>query len=143
SRVIVGLAGVQDPGNVGNVIRSADAFGADGVLLMDGSADPANWKTLRAAMGSTFRVAVARGSTREALALAGARGFRIAATVTTGGSAPCDVRLADPILIMIGSEGSGLPHDVVDTADLRLTLPMRSGIDSLNAATTAAILLWE
>lgn len=142
-RVALGLVDVQDPGNVGNLIRSADAFGADGVLLLDGTADAGNWKTLRAAMGSTFRVTIARGTSSEAVASARARGMRLAAAVPAGGSAPWEVGLADPVLILIGNEGAGLPDRLINTADVRLTLPMRPGIDSLNAATTGAVLLWE
>jgi TrmH family RNA methyltransferase len=142
-RVIVGLVGVQDPGNVGNLIRSADAFGADGVVLLDGSADAANWKTLRAAMGSTFRVPLARGTSTEALALARAHGLRLAAAVPAGGAPPWTIDPDGPVFVLIGSEGAGLPASLIGTADIKLTLPMRPGVDSLNAATTGAVLLWE
>lgn len=141
--VLVGLVGVQDPGNVGNIVRSADALGASGVLALDGTADPAGWKALRGAMGSTFRVAVGTGSTAGVLDAARARGIRIAATVATGGVTPDASSLTAPVLVLIGSEGVGLPEDVIDAADVRLTLPMRSRVNSLNAATTAAIVLWE
>jgi TrmH family RNA methyltransferase len=141
--VLVGLVGVQDPGNVGNIIRSADALGASGVLALDGTADPAGWKALRGAMGSTFRVPVGTGATDAVLASARAQGVRIAATVAKGGLAPDASSLAPPVLVLIGSEGGGLPDAVIDAADVRLTLPMRSHVNSLNAATTAAILLWE
>lgn len=141
--LLVGLVGVQDPGNVGNVIRTADAFGAAGVLLLDGSADPGSWKVLRAAMGSTFRVPIARGSAHDAIRAARVRGVRIAAAVAAGGAGPEASRPAAPVLLLVGSEGAGLPRELVETADVRLTLPMRPGIESLNAATTAAVLLWE
>lgn len=140
---LVGLVDVQDPGNVGNIIRSADAFGAGGVLVLDGSADPGGWKCLRAAMGSTFRVPVARGLSATAIALARARGLRVAAATARGGRPPSPADATAPLLLLIGSEGAGLPDDLIDAADVCLTLPMRPGIESLNAATTAAVLLWE
>jgi TrmH family RNA methyltransferase len=141
--ILVGLVGVQDPGNVGNVIRSADAFGASGVLALDSTANPAGWKALRGAMGSTFRVPVGLGATGAVIDAARARGIRVAATVATGGLPPDPPSLSPPVLVLIGSEGAGLPDDVIAAADVRLTLPMRSEVNSLNAATTAAILLWE
>lgn len=141
--IVVGLIGVQDPGNVGNIIRSADALGASGVLALDGTADPGGWKALRAAMGSTFRVPVATGLSNDVLTAARARGWRIAATVATGGAGPDTAALDAPVLVLIGSEGAGLPQTVAAAADIQLTLPMRSRVNSLNAATTAAIVLWE
>jgi TrmH family RNA methyltransferase len=141
--ILVGLVGVQDPGNVGNIIRSADALGASGVLALDGTAAPGGWKALRGAMGSTFRHPVATGTAADVLAAARARGIRIAATVAAGGAAPDAAALRAPVLVLIGSEGAGLPDAVAAAADIRLTLPMRSRVNSLNAATTAAIVLWE
>jgi TrmH family RNA methyltransferase len=141
--VLLGLIGVQDPGNVGNIIRSADAMGATGVFALDGTADPGGWKALRGAMGSTFRVSVASEQTDVVLALARARGIRLAVTVVAGGVPPDAVSLAAPVLVLIGSEGTGLPADVTAAADVHITVPMRPRIESLNAATTAAIVLWE
>lgn len=141
--VLVGLVGVQDPGNVGSIVRSADALGASGVLALDGTADPTGWKALRGAMGSTFRVPVGTGSIAEVLDVARARGIRIVATVATDGVTPDASSLSAPVLVLIGSEGAGLPENVIGAADVRLTLPMRSRVNSLNAATTAAIVLWE
>jgi TrmH family RNA methyltransferase len=77
------------------------------------------------------------------LDLARARGIHVVATVATGGVTPDASSLGAPVLVLIGSEGAGLPEDVVEAADVRLTLPMRSHVNSLNAATTAAIVLWE
>jgi len=94
-------------------------------------------------MGSTFRVSVASEQTDVVLALARARGLRLAVTVVSGGVPPDAVSLAAPVLVLIGSEGSGLPAAVTSAADVRITVPMRPRIESLNAATTAAIVLWE
>lgn len=141
--LLLGLVGVQDPGNVGNIIRSADAMDATGVFALDGTADPGGWKALRGAMGSTFRVPVALDQTGVVLALARARGIRIAVTVVAGGVPPDAIALAAPVLVLIGSEGAGLPVSVTAAADVQITVPMRPRVESLNAATTAAIVLWE
>jgi TrmH family RNA methyltransferase len=141
--LLLGLIGVQDPGNVGNIIRTADAMGASGVFALEGTAGPAGWKALRGAMGSTFRVPVASDQTDAVLSLARARGIRLAVTVVAGGVPPDAASLAAPVLVLIGSEGAGLPAAVTSVADVRITVPMRSRIESLNAATTAAIVLWE
>ncbi len=139
----LGLVDVQDPGNVGGAIRQRDALGATGVLALDGTADPGGWKALRGAMGSTFRVPVARCSSRDAVTEARRRGLTIAAAVATTGSPIHDADLTTPLLVLLGNEGAGLPADRVAEADLRLTIPMRTGVDSLNVGVTAALLLFE
>lgn len=140
---VLGLCNVQDPGNVGSAIRAADALGAAAVLALDGTADPRGWKAMRGAMGSTFRLPVARGSSRDAIAAARSRGLAIVATVANGGHALDATDLGAPTLILVGSEGAGLPDDIVTLADRRLTISMRAGVESLNVAVTSAILLFE
>ncbi len=140
---LVGLVGVQDPGNVGNIIRSAEALGASGVIALDGTAAPAGWKALRGAMGATFRLPVGIGALDDVLTAARERGIRLAATVPAGGVPPDARSLAAPILVLIGSEGAGLPAHIVTACDVHVTLPMRPSANSLNAATSAAIVLWE
>jgi TrmH family RNA methyltransferase len=139
----VGLVGVQDPGNVGSAIRSADALGARGVLLLDDSADPGSWKALRGAMGSTFRVPVARGTSDDAIAIARERRVPIVATVVGGGTPVAEADLTPPALILLGGEGPGLPVAVVSAADRTLSIPMGEGVESLNVAVSAALILWE
>jgi TrmH family RNA methyltransferase len=140
---LLGLVGVQDPGNVGSAIRTADALGATGVICFDQSASPAGYKALRGAMGSTFRLPVASARLAEAVPHARQRGIRIAATVSHGGEPPTAAALDAPVLILLGNEGTGLPDALVAEADVRITVPMRIGVDSLNVAVTAALLLWE
>lgn len=140
---VIGLVGVQDPGNVGTVIRSADALGAGGVLLLDGSADPASWKCLRGAMGSTFRIPIARGSAADAIALAKARGRPVVATVASGGTPLESATLTDAAVILLGNEGAGLDDAIAARADQSVTITMRAGMDSLNVSVTAALVLWE
>ncbi len=139
-RRIVFLHGVQDPGNVGTVIRSAHAFGA-GVALSKGCADLYNPKTVRATMGSIFHAPAARElETIEFLGRASGAGFTTAAAVPEGGGAPSAV-LGERVVVVVGSEGSGLPQDVVKACGSRVSVPSRAA--SLNAAVAASILLYE
>jgi TrmH family RNA methyltransferase len=140
---VVALCGVQDPGNVGSVIRSADALGATGVVALDATASPAGWKALRGAMGSTFRFPVAVGALADALAAASAAGWQILATVAQTGRAADAVNLKKPTLLLLGSEGSGLDPDILQGATAQVSIPMREGVNSLNVAATAALLLYE
>jgi len=139
----LGLVGVQDPGNVGSAIRAADALGATGVLILDGTADPRAWKTLRGSMGSVFHLPVGQGKTAEALADAKHAGLAVIAAVAQNGTPLTEVDLRRPALILVGSEGAGLPAAIVDRADARVTIPMRGCVDSLNVAVTSAVLLYE
>ena len=137
---IVVLHGVQDPGNVGTVIRSAQAFGA-GVALSKGCADLYNPKTVRATMGSIFHAPVARElKTIEFLGRASGAGFATAAAVPEGGEAP-SAAFGGRVVVVVGAEGSGLPPEVVEACDARITVPSRAA--SLNAAVAASILLYE
>jgi TrmH family RNA methyltransferase len=128
SPLLLGLVEVQDPGNVGSVIRAADALEAGGVLVLDRSADPAGWKALRGAMGSTFRIPVARGDTEAAIAQ------------------PTTIEHLDwstHWLVLLGNEGAGLANDVLAAADARVSIAMRPEVESLNVAVTAALIAAE
>jgi TrmH family RNA methyltransferase len=141
--LVVGLVDVQDPGNLGSVIRAAAGLGATGVVVLDRSADPAGWRAMRGAMGSTFRVPVARASTADLLAEARRRGLRIAATSAERGEPIDRADLTRPLLILVGNEGAGLPEDLAAQADGTLTVPTGRGVESLNVAVTAALVLFE
>jgi TrmH family RNA methyltransferase len=141
--LLVGLVDVQDPGNVGGIIRTADALGASGVLALGSTADPAGWKALRGAMGSTFRIPIARGATDEAITAARAAGVGIAAAVAGDGRPIDEAPLGAPLLVLVGNEGAGLPPAVLAQVDQLLTIPMRSGLNSLNVGVSAALVLWE
>jgi TrmH family RNA methyltransferase len=137
------LAGVQDPGNVGAVIRSAAAFGAAGVAAVDGTANPFGWKALRGAMGGTFRIPIAAsGTTAEVIAAAKAHGMRVAAAVPHGGTPIERAALTEPTVIVLGAEGSGLPTSVLASVQQTLTIPVQA-VESLNVAIAAAIILYE
>ena len=139
----IGLVDVQDPGNVGGVIRSADALDGSGVAALDGTADPAGWKAMRGAMGSTFRVPVSRDGTEAAIQAATRSGARIIATVASGGTSLEDVDWREPVFVLLGNEGAGLPDDLVRRADVRVHVPMKRGVSSLNVGITAALVLYE
>jgi TrmH family RNA methyltransferase len=133
---------VQDPGNVGAIVRSADALGATGVVAAGASADPAGWKALRGSMGGMFRLPVARASIADTLAAAKQHGVRVLAAAADGHRVD-SLDLTAPTLLLLGSEGQGLPAEALDAADVRVAVPMRPGVDSLNVAVTAALLLYE
>ena len=135
---------VQDPGNVGAIIRVAEAAGATGVLVAGSSADPFGWKALRGSMGSALRLPIATSMTAdEAVADAKRHGCRVLATVPRAGRSIFDVDLTGPIAVLIGGEGRGLAQPLIDSADERITIPMQAPVESLNAAVTAALVLYE
>lgn len=142
--LVLAAAGLQDPGNAGAIIRSAAAAGATGVVLDELSADPWGWKALRASMGSAFHLPVVRtraiaGLFREWKKV----GVRIIASVPREGRPMHDVDFTDACAVLMGGEGSGIPDDLLSLADERVSIPMRGGIESLNAAVAAAVLLYE
>lgn len=141
--VLVAVA-LQNPGNLGSLLRTAEAAGASGLFLTAGSADPFSSKALRGAMGSAFRVPHVRGL--EPLAVLEAlrsRGIVSIATVAAGGPPHDRVDLRRPIAFWLGNEGAGLPAEIVQATDERVTIPMAAGVESLNVAVAAGVLLFE
>ena len=141
--LIVGLVDVQDPGNVGSAIRSADALGATGVVAIGATASPWGWKALRGSMGSVFRIPVARASLTQAVEAARGAGARLVATTSAGARPLPDADLRQPVCLLFGHEGFGLPAEAMREADEAISIPMRPGIDSLNVAVAAALVLAE
>jgi RNA methyltransferase, TrmH family len=141
--LVVIAVDVQDPGNVGAIVRAAEAAGATGVIAAGTSAAPFGWKALRGAMGSAFRLPVLRLlDIDEGIGACRGRGMRLIATATDG--VPLDgVALHEPCAILVGAEGTGLPQALVDAADTRLTIPMQAPVESLNVAVAAGIILYE
>lgn len=138
------LHDVQDPGNVGAVVRAAEACGATGIVCSERTADPFGWKALRGGMGSTFRLPLAiRHSLAATIVTARTRGLRVFATTVRGGTPlpECDLRV--PAAILLGGEGGGLPPDLLEAADARLTIPMHPPVESLNVAIAAALVIYE
>lgn len=142
--LVVVLCDVQDPGNVGAIVRVAEGAGAAGVVLAGECADPFGWKALRASMGSALRIAITSAAGIDAAVdEARARGARVAASVPRGGIALFDADLTGPLALLVGGEGAGVPAPIVEAADLRVTIPMAPAVESLNAAVSAAVLLYE
>src|SRR5262245_57786221 len=142
--LVLAIAGVQDPGNVGAAIRAAAGGGATGVVCDAASADPFGWKALRAAMGSVFHLPVLRlDEWGEASADWRAAGLKIVATTPRGGRSIYEVDWRQPVAILMGREGAGLPTSLVDTADLQVSIPMREKVESLNVAVAAALVIFE
>jgi len=139
----VGLVAVQDPGNTGAAVRSADALGATGVIALEGTAHPAGWKALRGAMGSTFRLPVCRADWAAVRTEARRAGARILATIAGRAERLSDTDLVGPTLLLVGNEGAGLPPEMVAEADARVMIPMRPGVNSLNVSVTVALILFE
>jgi TrmH family RNA methyltransferase len=138
------LHDVQDPGNVGAIARAAEACGATGLVCSERTADPFGWKALRGAMGSTLRLPIAaRQPLGDAIVRARAGGLRIFAMTAHAGTMLPDSDLRTPSAIILGAEGMGLPPDLIDAADARLTIPMRSPVESLNVAVAAALVIYE
>ncbi|MGH9385030.1 MAG: TrmH family RNA methyltransferase [Vicinamibacterales bacterium] len=142
--LVLAIAGVQDPGNVGAAIRSAAGGGATGVACDGGSADPFGWKALRASMGSAFHVPVLRVADMNAsVARWRASGLAILAATARGGRSIYDVDWRRPTAILMGGEGAGLPASLADAADSRVSIPMRPPVESLNVAVAAALMVFE
>jgi TrmH family RNA methyltransferase len=142
--LVLAATGLQDPGNAGAIIRSAAAAGATGVVLDEASADPWGWKSLRASMGSAFHLPVLRTRMITNLIDEWRRaGLRLVATAPRGGTQMHDLDFTKPMALLLGGEGAGLPAKMMSAADARVTIPMRGGIESLNAAVAAAVLLYE
>src|SRR5262249_61774875 len=123
--------------------RVAEAAGAPGVVAAGASANPFGWKALRGAMGSALRVPSLGGDPRAAIDAARAHRCRIVATIPRAGRTPFALDLTGPVVLLIGGEGAGLPETLVQTADERVTIPMGPPVESLNAAVTAAVVLYE
>lgn len=145
--LVVVAAGVQDPGNLGTLIRSAEAFAATGVIALPGTVDVWNAKALRASAGSAFRVPVVPEKTSAALAALKERGIPVVAAVASDGEGeaiPCtEFDWRGPAAILIGNEGTGLGQDLLERADTLVTIPMPGPVESLNAAVAASVLLYE
>jgi TrmH family RNA methyltransferase len=142
--MVVIACDVQDPGNLGAIARVAEAAGASGLVAAGHSADPFGWKSLRGSMGSALRLPIAiEGMPETAVEVARRQRCRIVATVPRKGVALFSADLTGPIAFLIGGEGAGLSDDLIQTADQRITIPMHAPVESLNAAVSAAVVLYE
>ena len=140
---VVAVVDVQDPGNVGALVRAAEAGGATGTFVCGASASPFSWKALRGSMGSALRLPIVAGMTTDAvMACMEEAGLRMIATVTRGGESPDDIDWRGQTGLLVGGEGAGLSDDVVARCRARVTIPMASTVESLNVAVAGGILIY-
>ena len=143
AELVVVLAGIQDPGNLGTILRSAEAFGAAGAVSLPGTVSAWNPKAVRASAGSVFRVPLLAASERECLEELHEAGLKVLAT-TVHAAQPAElVDMAGPVALIIGNEGSGVADELAAKADARVTIPCPGPVESLNAAVAASVLLYE
>jgi len=143
SGLLLAIAGVQDPGNLGTILRSADAFDAAGVVLGEGTVSPFNPKVVRASAGSVFRLPLARTKLNHAVARFREDGLRLIGTSSHKGVPLNQAKLDGPLVIFIGSEGAGLPRDLVSQMDELVVIPHSPRVESVNAGVAASIVLYE
>ena len=137
------LDGVQDPGNVGTILRTADAFDCDGVFLVNACADLYNPKTARATMGAIFRCEAYTVTAEELFALLRKSGVPLYGTALRDDTVPLAEANLARAAVAIGSEGRGLSQQVLDECAKTLKIPMNPRCESLNAAIAATVVLWE
>ena len=140
---LLALASIQDPGNLGTILRSAEAFGVAGVLLAEGTVSPYNSKAMRASAGSAFRIPVCKVELREAISALRQRGIRLVATSSHKGKPLQEADLAGQLAVVIGNEGSGLDKKLLAQMDALITIPHSPKVESLNAGIAASIVLYE
>jgi TrmH family RNA methyltransferase len=136
-------AGLQDPGNLGALIRSAEAFGATGYVILPGTVSPENQKTLRASAGSIFRLPGVIACEENLFHELATRGFQTFAAVASHGQPLTECDLTSRCALMVGNEGSGIPSAILRRADRCVTIATPGPVESLNAAVAGSILLYE
>jgi RNA methyltransferase, TrmH family len=142
--LLVVAVGIQNPGNLGGLLRTAEAAGATGALLTEGTVDPYSWKALRGSMGSAFRLPHTEGlSAEHAIDLLHLRGVRTVAAYATASVRYDEADLRGPVAFLFGNEGAGLSQAVIRGTDQRVSIPMRGSVESLNVGVAAGILLFE
>jgi TrmH family RNA methyltransferase len=141
--VVVCAVDVQDPGNLGAIARVTEAAGGTGLIVCGSSADPFGWKAVRGAMGSAFRLPIVRRAhVDDVFTCAMPRGWQTVATATSG-DAPSAIDFRARTILLVGSEGSGLPPGLVARCDRRASIPMQAPVESLNVAVATAVILYE
>jgi len=140
---LIVAAGLRDPGNLGTILRSAEAFGAAGLFLTEGTVSPYNSKVLRGSAGSILRLPVVRITSAELIPLLRAQGARLLATSSHRGTPLPKISWTLPLAIFIGNEGAGLSSDLTSQMDETLMIPQAAHVESLNAGVAASIVLYE
>lgn len=142
--LVVVAAGVRDPGNLGSLLRSAEAAGATGCITMKGGSDPFRDKAVRGSMGSIFRLPVLHGLDAGAVIEFGKR-HRLQIVVADGGGdlTHTKVDLRKPMALVVGAEAAGVPPELLRAANARVRIPLRKPVESLNVAVATGVLLFE
>lgn len=142
--LMVILDAVRDPGNMGTIIRTADAAGCTGVIIPDGCVDIYNPKVLRATMGSVFHVPIYHcAGTADAISLLKGKGFLICASHLEGAISIYQADLSGNVALIIGSEAEGISDETIRNADMLIKIPMAGRAESLNASAAAAVMMFE
>jgi len=141
--LVLVLVGLQDPGNLGTILRSAEAFGATGVVCLPGTVSAWNPKAVRASAGSVFRMPLIAAEAEECIPRLHKAEAKIFATLPSRAPQADSIDLARPIALLIGNEGNGIPGSLVARADGTITIPCPGPVESLNAAVAASVLLYE
>ncbi|MBL8726319.1 MAG: RNA methyltransferase [Planctomycetes bacterium] len=142
--LVVVAAGVRDPGNLGALVRTAEAAGATGLLTMRGGADPFRDKAVRGSMGSVFRLPVRHGlDAQEVIAFAQRHRLQLVVADGGGGVLHSAADLRKPLLLVVGAEAAGVPAELIQAAAARVRIPLRAPVESLNVAVAAGVLLYE
>lgn len=141
--LLVVAQAIEKPGNLGAILRSADAAGADGVIVCDGVTDINNPNVVRASTGTLFTVPVVEATTQETLSWLKQRGVRIVAATPHASTCYTDIDFTGPCAIAVGAEQYGLRNDLLEYADDKVRIPMAGVADSLNVATATTLLVFE
>ncbi|HZH61753.1 MAG TPA: RNA methyltransferase, partial [Metabacillus sp.] len=134
---------VQDPGNLGTIIRTADAAGIDGIILGEGTVDHYNSKVIRSSQGSLFHLPIVKSNLQEWLAVYKDNNIPVYGTALQNGVSYKEVKSTDQFCLLIGNEGSGVNSDLLDQTTKNLYIPIYGGAESLNVAIAAGILLYH
>jgi len=140
---LIVAAGLQDPGNLGTIFRSAEAFGGAGIFLTEGTVSPYNAKALRGSAGSILRLPFIQISTAELIPLLRKQGIRLLGTSSHAGTPLPEISWTLPLAIFIGNEGAGLSRELTRQMDETLVIPQVAEVESLNAGVAASIVLYE
>ena len=134
---------VQDPGNLGTIIRTAHAAGAKGIIYTSGTVDPYNEKTLRSTMGSIFYIPIIEDKNLQKVSAMKAQDYKIVASSLEASENFFDVLYGTKVVIAVGNEGKGISDEVFALSDLKVKIPMPGGAESLNASVAASIMIYE
>jgi len=143
ARLLLAAQALRDPGNLGTMLRTADAVGAGGLILLDDCADPFSVEAVRASMGAVFTVRLAQARWEEFVPWLRAGPGQLVAASLRDAVPYRGAPYRSPCVVLVGNESRGLPEDYEAACDLRVTIPMRGRADSLNAAVAAAVLAYE